>query len=108
MSVRLSAPCETSESSFFRYVLVANELLLTMRSIIKGYLNGMFFISMLFFTALFGGIFIMGPAFVLLLISERWFRWYNDFAVRLWLILPGVCAYISLNKLLLLSSSLFQ
>lgn len=56
----------------------------------------MFFISMLFFTALFGGIFIMGPAFALLLISERWFRWYNDFAVRLWLILPGVCAYITL------------
>lgn len=31
----------------------------------------------------------MGPSYVLLLINDRWFRWYNDFAVRLWLVLPG-------------------
>jgi len=56
---------------------------------LKNLLNGIFFISMLFFTALTGGVFIMGPSFILLFVNENWFRWYNDFAVRLWLILPG-------------------
>eukprot|EP00794_Sanderia_malayensis_P020174 gene20174-22149_t len=53
------------------------------------YVAGIAFCFVLFLSAFFGSIFLMGPAIPLLFINEKLFRRYNDYIVQSWLIYPG-------------------
>ena len=53
-------------------------------------LKGVLFVFVLYGTAFFGTIFVMGPTLVLLWLQPRWFRWISDRLVVIWLSLPPV------------------
>ena len=61
-----------------------------MFKILKGLINGLLFSLMLYFSALFGVIYLTGPAIPLMFFNKKMYRAYFDFALELWLMLPGV------------------
>ncbi|XP_001627790.2 lysocardiolipin acyltransferase 1 [Nematostella vectensis] len=60
-------------------------------------IGGVLFLLTLYFSSFFGSIFIMGPSLPLLLWHPKWFRWYNDLAIGLWLKLPPAILELVFN-----------
>ena len=53
-------------------------------------IGGIFFVSFMFFTTLFGAIFMVGPTLPLLLLRPDYFRYTSDKLLGSWLALPAV------------------
>ena len=62
---------------------------------LRNYAGGVFFLTVLYLSALFGSIFLMGPTLLLLWLRPPWFRSVNDRVITLWLYLPAVSIHIS-------------
>ena len=62
-------------------------------------LAGTIFMLILYFSSLFGSIFILGPALPVLWLNPSMFRSYADFALGLWLALPTV-SFLSISPVL--------
>ncbi|XP_067881533.1 lysocardiolipin acyltransferase 1-like [Heterodontus francisci] len=51
-------------------------------------LKGTLILLMLFFSSLFGSIFMLAPFLPIMLLSTAWYRWITDRIVAVWLTLP--------------------
>nr|XP_047133528.1 lysocardiolipin acyltransferase 1-like isoform X2 [Hydra vulgaris] len=85
----LKFKCGLIGNYFLSTVYACNRSFCGMAAPKKNYLFGIIFCTYTFLTAFFGSIFIMGPFLPLMLINMKWFRTCMDFAINLWLILPG-------------------
>lgn len=70
----------------------------------KPLLKGIFFIAVIYATALLGTLVIMGPTLILLWLRPNLFRWVNDRLIVWWLVLPTVRAFDILRLHILLFS----
>ncbi|XP_062896525.1 lysocardiolipin acyltransferase 1 [Mobula hypostoma] len=51
-------------------------------------LKGTFILLLLFFSSLFGSVFMLGPLLPIMLVSVPWYRWITDRVVAIWFTLP--------------------
>jgi len=52
--------------------------------------GGVLFLLILYLSSFLGIIFILGPSLPLMLIKPKWYRWFSDKAVGLWLVVAPV------------------